>query len=102
LRRSHLLVGPSDSIAPSSIAMSATPSKAGGDSPVIHGVNCLMSAQELASQGVEPPKTPVEFANFVAETAPPEVKEHFKAQADAILKFSKGEMSYSQMRSLCG
>ena len=54
-------------------------------------MNCVLQAQKLASQGAAPFKTPAEFANFVAETAPPEAKEHFKAQAAAMTKFSKGE-----------
>lgn len=76
--------------------------QASGNPAAIHGVNCVTKAQQLASQGAAPFKTPVEFANFVAETAPPEVKEHFKAQADAIYKFSQGKMSYAEMRGLCG
>ena len=85
--------------APSTIQAVA---QASGDPAVIHGVNCVMIAQQLASQGAAPLKTPLDFANFVAETSPPEVKEHFKAQADAIAKLSKGELTYAEMRGLCG
>lgn len=79
-----------------------TVAQASGDPAAIHGANCVAKAQQLASQGAAPFKTPVEFANFVAETAPPEVKEHFKAQAAAMTKFSKGELTYAEMRGMCG
>jgi hypothetical protein len=72
------------------------------DPTAIHGVHCVMSAQKLESQGAVPIKTPLEFANFVAETAPPEAQEHFQKQADGISKFSKGKMTYAEMRGMCG